>query len=1657
MNCFRERLATACAVLLGTCCGDVLAADWPTHRHDLARSGVTEEKLPASLYLQWRHSASHAPRPAWPEPGRELNRLAFDYAYCVSVADGLVYFGSSADHKVYAVDLSTGRQRWSFFTEGPVRFAPAVEGGRVFAASDDGRLYCLNATDGKLIWRFRGGPADRRMIGNGRLISRWPLRTGVGVDGGLVYFAAGMWPSEGVYVYALKADSGRVVWKSDTSGTSYVKQPHPGSFSMTGVAPQGYVLGDKGRIFVPTGRNVPAAYNRETGKLVYYRSAPTSWGNRWGGTWNMLAGDLLLGWRCHVSPDVDVRLGEFPPNGNDGLVVFDAPTGAEKREVPGKLMAVVRAGRLYATGSGKVSAYDLSAWVSGRAPAIWETPHKRAYSLIMAAETLIVGGQGAVTAVDTTKGEVLWSRALSGQARSLAVADGRLLVGTTQGEILCYGPKKVVDPPTIKAKPDASRYEKGASKSPAAIAAQRILRETRKKAGFCLLLGAADGRLLYHLAKQSDLTIHCIEPDAAKVAAARRGLDAAGLYGVRVAIHHGTLEQITLPDYFADLIVVADGSSAVAKALPARELYRMLRPYGGRIHISATDGAVGRRLLAAGVPAEEISNSDRVVQVIRGKLPDADNWTHQYADAARRGASNDRRVRIPMKLLWFGEPGPARLITRHWGGPAPLCVNGRMFVIGQKSLIAVDAYNGRQLWRRDMPRVGWWPTKTKGSSTAADEKSVYLVQDNVCLRLDAATGRTMQTYRLPTTDTRLKWRYLAVGKSGVLGSMGQGGQGRHVFLLDPSGKPRWTYAAQGTVGNNALSMDDRRVYLIDRPASADVARAKKRGKPIAAAGRLVGIDAASGRIAWQSDKGIAGRSELWLSEGVLVATSGSGMTGYEAHSGRQLYVREARVRRFPVIAAGAIYAEPHAYDLRTGMPKQRIDPFTGEKTAWSFTRSYGCGAISGGANVLLFRSGTLGIYDLAGDSGVFNLGGVRAGCYVNAIAANGLVLAPPSDAACSCSYSFRTTVAMAPARGQRNWSIFYDRLPKASVRRMALNLGAVGDRRDGEGKMWLAMPRPLTRSHRRDIAVPFRFVMPEGMGAYRSNAADLRIAATARPWLYASGLKGLTSAEFDLEILDRGVCSWPTTHKPVTDGRHVEPCWDGYKAVHLAKSGASVTLRHDQEDLYVAYRRPAPAAGSTGKWKTATQGADAPVWRDDSFELYLSPASQGASGTAKTCLHVGLSASGARYDALWKYVTPALPVRDIPRLEITVDGKIKDWGERGLKVLSLTGGRSSKERGKMCPPADFDPSFRIGWNDRGLLMLVRVRDDVANESPTATQLSRGDSVEVFIASKVGLAEHYQVVVAPGADPKQPKTRVQLFDRRNAPGRAKLTAQSAAVKTPDGYVVEMLLPWKNLKIAPAVGREFAMQVLVNDSDGPKAKTPRFQVSWHPQGRPTENRFAYQGFRLAAKPGAPIEFKRGPKPDRYGLLAPARPYPYWLTPPPLGAHGEDPKYTGDWAGAVRAAPEAFTAEIAIPWKTLAAAGLGRADMAVDVASRGPLRRPPHIGRGFERMIVIPDRMARPRRLSVRLHFAEIEGAKPGQRVFDVKLQGKVVLKDFDVVRAAGGGNRAVVKQFDGVVATGALRLALIPKAGQTDASSTPIISGIEIVPAADQPDR
>lgn len=232
-------------------------------RHDARRSAVYADRLPAELHLQWTRRCPPL------EPAFRNKRLQFDRGYEPVVMGSRMFLGSSANDSVTAFDVETGEEQWRFYTGGPVRLAPVAWHGKIYAGSDDGHLYCLNADDGGLRWRFRAVPSNRKVLGNSRLTSVWPVRGGPVLADETVYFAAGVWPSEGVFIYALEAETGRVAWVNDRAGSLYGRQPH-GAHGMGGLTPQGYLAVNGDELVVPCGAAVPAKFARASGKLISF-------------------------------------------------------------------------------------------------------------------------------------------------------------------------------------------------------------------------------------------------------------------------------------------------------------------------------------------------------------------------------------------------------------------------------------------------------------------------------------------------------------------------------------------------------------------------------------------------------------------------------------------------------------------------------------------------------------------------------------------------------------------------------------------------------------------------------------------------------------------------------------------------------------------------------------------------------------------------------------------------------------------------------------------------------------------------------------------------------------------------------------------------------------------------------------------------------------------------------------------------------------------------------------------------------------------------------------------------------------------------------------------------------------------------------------------
>lgn len=1162
----RQWTLSASALVLLIVASNAFASDWPTYRHDIARTGCTAEPLSTSLTLRWEYVSPHVPTTAWSAPAtrpREgvimRDRVDFDDAFQVVVSGGRLVFGSSIDDRVCALSADTGEEVWSFRTGGPVRLAPTIWQDRVFAGSDDGFAYCLNARTGELLWKVRGGPVDERLLGNGRMISRWPVRTGVLVDDGTAFFGAGLFPHEDVYLVAVRLEDGSVVWRNGTISEADAYR--------NDLSPQGYLLATGTKLFVPSGRALPVGFDRATGQLSFDRKY--GWrgeesGGVIGGTYALLAdGQIYTGTQNHMlALDQDngkAGFAWFPGrrltiSGNMAymatgreLRAMDRTAYAEASRRRNSLEFKAKSLRSQAASAApdarKAIQQDLDRVTDNLAehdrekvePTVkWQVATSCDAELIVCDNLVVAGGQDEVCAFNLTRGDVVWKTAVEGRARGLVIADGCLYVSTDSGHIYCLTPGEAVGGRIVRHSrvPTNDPYPEDELTPVYRAAAEAIVTESGVTKGYCLVLGAEQGRLAFELARRTDLHIVGIEPNAAKVQIARARLDAAGLYGARVVIDHGDLSALPYSNYFANLIV--SDTLLVTGGIPGDpgRTARHLKPCGGVICL----GLPAERLSKLGVSPRDtlagwldtmqlgrcrISETNGLwASLRRGALPGAGRWTHQYADAGNTACSDDKLLGGSLGLLWFGEPGSAPMVNRHDAAAAPLAVNGRLFVQGENVVMAYDSYNGALLWKRDIP--GAMRSRLKAvecGNLAACEDSFFVALPDKCLRLDAGTGKTLATYPLPSAgDGTTRWGFLAYAEGVLYGSTMQNqGVSTGLFAYDAdSGELAWTYKG-GHIINLTIAIGDGWVFLVDSSITPEqreqLLRQDKshlaglKGEDAVAAEQTakkidvrmaVALDAKTGGKLWETPVDVTDCSKTAIGGGELTAMYRDGvvvlcgananghywkqflagqfserrLVALSGRTGERLWACDANYRHRPVVVGDTIFAEPWAFDLKTGQQRTRANPITGVETPWQFLRpGHHCGAVSACPQMLLMRSYFTAYYDLQEDSGIRHFAGQRPGCWINTIAADGLALVPEASAGCLCLIPITCSLALEPRKDHNRWGIYSAGGPVTPVRHLAVSFGAPGDMRDSRGTLWLAYPRPTLPADRKAMGL----------------------------------------------------------------------------------------------------------------------------------------------------------------------------------------------------------------------------------------------------------------------------------------------------------------------------------------------------------------------------------------------------------------------------------------------------------------------------------------------------------------------------------------------------------------------------------------------------------
>lgn len=1040
------------------------ATDWPTWRSDARRSAATEERLPDELYTQWERRLPEL-APAWPnEP-----RLHFDGSYQPVVAGRTLFVGSPIDGSVTAFDTRNGSQRWHFYTEGPVRFAPVAWSGRVFVGSDDGFLYCLDAAEGKLLWRHRGAPADwpeRHHLGNARLISHWPVRGGPVLVDDTVYFAAGIWPTMGVFVVALDAETGKPRWRNDQLDLIEGVRLDHNRLDSSGLSPQGYLVVEGDTLLVPNGRSMPAGLDRATGELLWYVQ-----GYRNGDCRVTAMGHYALVGESGV---VDLRTGREvgsrwaaagpdAPDRFDGAKfdLFEGPIHPYKLFPGCDFRSVLADGIAYGLDKGTVYAHDLArASVSEYetehgghplkpwrwdAPELWRLPTERA-SKNASGTAVIKAGNRLCAEVDqklivvklpatgSEPPEIVGSVELGFGVSEMLAADGRLFVVGGDGRIVCLGGEKVDAVPVLVPK-------KSPEPNPALskwAADLDIVPETSGSGGYCLVLGVRSGAMIEKSLADPDAKVIGVDPDADRINELRDYYVGRGLYGNRVELFVGDPARFSLPPYLARLIVSITPERLVrSEHFSVERLFETLRPYGGFacLVLPPKDQVAFEKQVAAAGLQHALIKLEGSFPILRrhGPPPDSAPWTHECADAARTFFSQDQRVKPPLGVLWYGDgPDHGFWKRKDYGvGVKPQVVGGRLFAlrITTNTLVAYDVYTGRLLWTTEVAPFTRYTSMVDG---------IYVAGKDRLTVLDLATGKPAKEFRYETepgetpfvSDIRVSEDLIVIASAPQKVRVIEEGLWDSTMLvaLDrKTGKTLWRRTAEHRFNNNALAVGRGIVFAIDSVSAATGDQAQRRGDPDGPLpSTILALEARSGETLWSAVTenphrtyqrghwlGLRGNDD-WLAYSepadlLLVGKLGRAHA-FEAGTGKKAWSEP--IGGAPWILCGETFINQagQVYHVRTGKPAEK---------RFTFTRG-GCNYAVANDHLLMLRGRSASSVDTASGEQQ-SLFAVRSGCSNSLVAADGVLSVPNFAVGCVCNYPIQTSFAMVHMPEAAQW------------------------------------------------------------------------------------------------------------------------------------------------------------------------------------------------------------------------------------------------------------------------------------------------------------------------------------------------------------------------------------------------------------------------------------------------------------------------------------------------------------------------------------------------------------------------------------------------------------------------------------------------------------
>ncbi len=1108
--------------------------DWPQFKKDNFRSANSPVKLDLSTFGEdWEYTASQMPSPAWYGPAKEdtyaksgplPSMRDYDLSFYPIVVGTKLYYGSTADDAVHCLDTKTGKEKWIYTTGGPIRIAPVYHKEKLYFGSDDGYAYCIDASDGDLVWKFTPKEDQpKKVMNNNSLISFWPIRTGLLIEDGIAYFGASLLPWKESYFCAVNIKTG----KPDIRGT-YIKK-------YDNLTLEGAMASTGTKIIQPQGRISPMFFNKSDG-VSKGQLAGT------GGCFVLVTPELNI-----VHPQTSREKSIMETIIGDPNQISDSDSKkAQFMSFKGGKEMVVNDSISYILTDNSISAYNRNA-----KKVIWLRRNYQAHRIILAGDVLYVGGTDKVYAVSTKNGLPIWEVPVKGTVNAIIVADNALFTSTREGSIYCFrngfdknllleknknksaeiakediiDPKTVVgnfefyagpfinalDPNTIEIhfitkeplkcsinwgdhfkqeliseKSESTDHRivinnvrkdfnyqyqivsgdkqsrfydydnmfnytktknlKKESKKNIDRGITEILKLNPSNKGICIVLGEKNKDLALDIASNSEMKVFLFEKSESKVDQLRKEWQKTGFYGGKIAAYQvADYSILPMTSDIAELVLVNDPS-----IINAKEIIRLIKPEGYAVLITKDNN---KKWLSSAENLWQVDqiNNDSKTLLKKKKIENIGKWTHQYglADNSAFGGESlwGSTSTEDFEIQWMGRPGPRFQTDRSGRKPSPLAVNGKMFVQGKERVLAIDTYNGKIFWSKEITEMVRMNLHHDCSNWAADDDFLYIAVNQNLLKINNETGEIDEIFPVDPSKNNIpnEWGYIGVLDDKFIGSSTQkgsafknyyGGAGWYDGQTGPAtykvmsfalfakskedGKDIWKYEkSNSAIINSTITISNGHISFVESRNPKMKLTKEGRGKSdIFKEMYMVSLNVNTGKVNWEkkldTKPGITTYFMAASKDYNVIVSSFKGnyyIYNYNAENGDLVWEKEqswfsdnhgGHLSR-PAIVKNKLIIKPAIYKLNSGEKLKIEIPKAG----------HGCASYTLSEQSTFYRGGSVTQFNFDTDK-FSKWERLRPDCWISTIPAQGMILSPEAGGGCSCGNWLETSMVFAP-------------------------------------------------------------------------------------------------------------------------------------------------------------------------------------------------------------------------------------------------------------------------------------------------------------------------------------------------------------------------------------------------------------------------------------------------------------------------------------------------------------------------------------------------------------------------------------------------------------------------------------------------------------------